>query len=121
MITAMSVPVVTDQTGRRAWRAAVPTLVSWLALAGSYYVVLPVFDVLSAVTWALAWLSWLTAVLGPAHGAVGLARSQKMRLAAASCAALAVIALSMVGFPARTPDDLYQRHRGGLDRLAADY
>lgn len=39
-------------------RALAATVAGWVALAGVYGLVLPVFGVVSPVTWTAAWLGW---------------------------------------------------------------
>src|SRR3954463_7809156 len=117
MIILMEMSGVIEPAGRRAWRKAVPTVVCWVALVGLYYLVLPLFGVVSIVTWILTCLGWLGALLGSAYGAIRLARS-RMPVSAAVfvlCWAVTLTALSLVGLPVRTVDDLYQQHRGDLD------
>ncbi|MFI7602531.1 hypothetical protein [Actinoplanes sp. NPDC049681] len=99
------------------------TMVGWAVLAGSYYLVLPVFGVPSTVTWALAWVGWLGAILGPVHGAVRSGRFRRIAPIAMWSAGglLAAILLAVLRPPARTVDSVYQWHRADLDQLAAEY
>lgn len=96
----------------------VTALMGWAVLAGSYFVVLPLFGVLSPVTWALTWLGWLAAGVAPMAGAVR-SRRRRPAVVGGACVVLAVTALATLGPPARTAEDLYRWHRADLDRLAA--
>lgn len=49
-------------------------LLGWMAVAASYYLLLPLFGVLSAVTWALTMLCWMWVIGVPIVMAVKLAR-----------------------------------------------
>ena len=104
-------------------RFVVPTVVGWLVVAGAYFLVAPHLGVHTPVTWVLVALGWAGAVLGPALAAVksGHSRRSAPTAAWAGCAALAVAALMLVGVPTHTRDNLYQRHRAELDRLASLY
>ncbi|MEV4641051.1 hypothetical protein AB0J80_27285 [Actinoplanes sp. NPDC049548] len=121
MIIFMSSSAAGSPSHRRAWW---PTVMGWAALACSYFVAVPVFGVLSPVTWTMAYLGWLGAILGPAYGALRSARIRGLTPTVmwwCLWVVLAVAILTMLRPPVLTVDDLYQRHRADLDQLAAEY
>jgi hypothetical protein len=101
----------------------VVVVLGWLALAGSYYLVLPLFGVLSTTTWVLIWVGWLWVIVVPAIAAVRLAWRRAVRPAVvwSLLAVLAASALWTMGLPQRTAEGLFRQHRGDLARLASDY
>lgn len=107
--------------GPRGWLVA--EAAGWLALAGSYYLVRPVFGVLSATTWVVVGACWVWVIGVPLVGLVRLA-VRRLWTGAAALLALAVVAggaLWMTGWPQRTPEASFQQHREAMVDLAARY
>jgi hypothetical protein len=117
----MAGPAIAGSKPSRGWLVVV--VVGWLALAASYYLVLPLFGVLSMVTWSLIWLCWLCVTVVPTLAAGRLAWRRAVRPAVvwSLFAVLAEIALWTVGLPQRTAEGQFRQHRGDLAQLAADY
>jgi hypothetical protein len=113
---------VSDGFQHRA-RLVVVLVLGWLALAASYYLVLPLFGVLSTVTWALVSLCWLWVVGVPVLVAGGLAwrRAVRPMVVWSLVAMLAGALLWTLGLPQRSPEGQFGQHRSDLMRLAADY
>jgi hypothetical protein len=109
--------------GSKHHRAWLVLVLGWLVLAASYYLVLPLFGVLSTVTWALVSLCWLWVVGVPVLVAGRLVRRRAVRpmVAWSLVAVLAGALLWTLGPPHRTPEGQFGQHRGDLLRLAADY
>jgi hypothetical protein len=117
---------VRDSTNRphvRPVPVVVGCLGGWVALAGSYYLVLPLFGVFSTVTWSLAAVSWLWVISMPVVAAFGLIVYGGRRLGAAvgMLAVFAGVGLWIVGPPRLSPEGLFRHHRHELARLAAEY
>lgn len=106
---------------RCIWPAVL--VLGWMAVAASYYLVLPLFGVLSAVTWALTMICWLWVIGVPIVMAVKLARRRAFSRAVVWSLAgiLAGAALWTWGFPQRTPLGQFTEHRNDLARLADEY
>ncbi|MGI5149391.1 hypothetical protein ACQEVC_24070 [Plantactinospora sp. CA-294935] len=119
----MAEPVTDRSKHHRFWLVAVVLVLGWLALAASYYLVLPLFGVLSMVTWSLISVCWLWVIVVPVLAAGRLVWHGAVRLAVvvSLLAALTGAALWTLGLPQRTPEGQFRQHRGDLARLAADY
>jgi hypothetical protein len=117
----MAEPVTDVSKDHRAWLVAV--VLGWLALAASYGLVLPLFGVLSMVTWSLISLCWLWVIVVPVLAAGVLAWHGAVRPAVvlSLLAVLTGAALWTLGLPQCTPEGQFRQHRGDLARLAADY
>lgn len=95
----------------------------WLAVLGGYRLLLPLFGVLSPVTWFTIWAGWLWAIGAPGAVAIWLTRNRRWWQAGGivAVAVLAGAGLYMVGPPQRTPEGQWREHRSELARLAGDY
>jgi hypothetical protein len=120
---AMAASATAGSTRHRSWGPRLALAAGGLGLAGSYSLVLPVFGVLSPVTWSVIMACWLW-VIGVALGtAVRLAR-RGARWWAASWSVLALLAtigMWTTGWPQLTPEAYFRHHRHDLALLAADY
>ncbi|MBM7491926.1 hypothetical protein JOD64_003148 [Micromonospora luteifusca] len=95
----------------------------WLALVGSYLVLLPFFGVLSVVTSSVSALGWLWVAIMPTIAAVRLA-GNRVWLATATFSVLAVLAGAgfwAIGSPQFTAEAYFRQHRHDLAQLASDF
>jgi hypothetical protein len=119
-------PVVTRlaiQPSGSAVRFAAVVLAGCTALVVAYRLVLPLFGVLSPVTWSTIWVAWLWVIGMPARLAATSAAKRAWHWAAigGALAAFAVIGLSLIGPPSLDPGSQFRRHRPEFARLAGDY
>jgi hypothetical protein len=130
----MAASVIAGSRRRRGWGWLLALATGGVALTGSYLLVLPVFGVLSAVTWSVIVLCWLW-VIGVAIVAAARLGRGGARWWAAGWGVLAVIAAVAIwtigwpqvtpewtiGWPQVTPEGYFRHHRDDLARLAAEY
>jgi hypothetical protein len=113
----------------RDWRSnavAAPCSLLWLSwrpdgqLVFAYRVVLPLFGVLSPVTWSISWACWLWVIGVPAVLAAAgtVKRAWHQAAIAGPLTVIAVIGMLMVRPPALNPDSQFHRHRQEFARLA---
>lgn len=119
----MATSELAGPTPHRGWGRLLALAAGGLALAGAYFPVLPIFGVLSPVTWSAIVACWLWVIGMTVAAAVRLAR-RGARWWAASCSVLALLAtigMWTIGWPQLTPEAYFRHHRHDLALLAADY
>jgi hypothetical protein len=120
---AMATSVIDGSKRHRGWGWVLALAAGGLALAGSHLLVLPLFGVLSAVTWSVIVISWLWVIGVAVVAAVRLARGGA-RWWAAGWSMLAVVATVggwTTGWPQLTAEGYFRHHRHDLALLAAEY
>ncbi|MFC0533924.1 hypothetical protein ACFFIA_40615 [Phytohabitans kaempferiae] len=93
----------------------------WTAVAGAYLLAVPLFGVVSPITWATTWTAWLYVIGTPCLAAAALAITRHWALTAlmAFIAVLACAGLRTVGTIESNPSDQFHRYRSDLAALAA--
>jgi hypothetical protein len=119
----MAAPVIDGSRRPRGWGWLPALAAGLLALAGSYLLVLPLFGVLSVVTWSVIVASWLWVIGVAVDAAVGLTRRGARWWAAgwSMVAVLAAVGMWMAGWPHLTAEGYFRHHRHDLALLAAEY
>jgi hypothetical protein len=117
-------PVVSRLAVQRSGRAVLFAVAAgWVTLAVVYRLVLPLFGVLSAVTWSCSWACWLWVIGVPAVLAAAntVKRVWHQAVIAGALTVFAAIGLSAIGPPSLNPDSQFHRHRQEFARLAEEY
>lgn len=116
-------PPVTQRHRHRTGATIAIILAGWLTLAGAYMLVLPLFGVVSPITWTLTWISWLWVIAVPALMAIrrGPRTAWPLPVLLTLLSLLAGALLWLVKPPALTVEGYYRLHRDQLAALADDY
>jgi len=120
---AMAASEIAGSTPHRGWGRLLALAAGGLALAGSYLLVLPLFGVLSPITWSAIVACWLWVIGVAVSAAVRLAKRGARWWAASwsMLALLATIGMWTIGWPQLTPEGYFRHHRHDLALLADEY